>query len=416
MTKYYFLNPIYILLLVGLLINSCTGQVNTSSPKETTNASKPSPEIIGILPPILSNPDPLNDPALVSQYIRSIFQDSKGDFWFGTALQSVARYDGKNLKYYSKIEFFHANKSADHDGNSVHAIAEDQKGNIWFGTWHGVIKYDGKTFRSYNEENGLSNIKVGRKSILTDKTGNIWVGTRGGVFRYIPSADSTGGKCFSLFDLLSPIKVKDIMEDKAGNIWFASQDNGVFRYDGKAIENIKEKEGLGDNYAGGMVQDKLGNFWFTMKDGICRYDGKTFTDFTTKDGLGGSEVSGIYIWKSQVSFGLQLAAVLRDTTLLSPFQIQKHLPYLQKQPGLTVVFKVCIKTSQEICGGVLAKDSIDLMAKAFIKLNRMALGSINNKRRQNRIEKQTCGIIHERTTNDIAHASKWLLETDLQIR
>jgi ligand-binding sensor domain-containing protein len=249
------------LLLVGLFINSCYGQVNTSSPKDTTNASKPSPEVIGTPPPLVSHPGLVNDPFLVSQYIRSIFQDSKGNFWFGPAGQSVARYDEKTLKYYSKIEFFHGSNSVYHDyGNSVHAIAEDKNGNIWFGTDHGAIKYDGKIFRSYTEKNGLSNIKVGRKSILIDKSGNIWVGTEGGVFRYIPSADSTGGKCFSLFHLLAPIKVKDIMEDKTGNIWFASQDNGVFRYDGKAIKNITEKEGLGDNYAGGMIQDKTGNF------------------------------------------------------------------------------------------------------------------------------------------------------------
>ena len=299
MTKYYFHNLIYILLLVGLFINSCYGQVNTSSPKDTTNASKPSPEVIGTPPPLVSHPTPVNDPSLVSQYIRSIFQDSKGNFWFGPAGQSVVRYDEKTLKYYSKIEFFHGNNSADQE-YSVHAIAEDKKGNIWFGTYHGAIKYDGKTFRSYTEKNGLSNIKVGRKSILIDKAGNIWVGTEGGVFRYNPSADSTGGKCFSLFHLLAPINVKDIMEDKTGNIWFASQDNGVFRYDGKAIKNITEKEGLGDNYTGGMIQDKTGNFWFTMKGGICRYDAKNFTSLTTKDGLGGSEVWGIYIEKSGI--------------------------------------------------------------------------------------------------------------------
>ncbi len=285
MTKYYFRNSIYILLLVGLFINFCYGQVNT-------------------------------DPSLVSQYIRSIFQDSKGNFWFGTAGQNVVRYDGKTLKYYSKSEFFHGNSSVDHDyNNSVHAIAEDKKkGNIWFGTNQGAIKYDGKTFSSYNEKNGLSNIKVGRKSILIDKAGTIWVGTEGGVFRYDPSADSTGGKCFSLFQLLAPINVKDIMEDKTGNIWFASQDNGVFRYDGKAVKNITEKDGLGDNYAGGMIQDKTGNNWFTMRGGICRYDGKTFTSLTTNDGLGGSEVWGIYIEKS----GIIWIAARGSTTRYDP--------------------------------------------------------------------------------------------------
>jgi ligand-binding sensor domain-containing protein len=316
LTKFYFHISICILLLVVPGINSCNGQANTSSPKEKADASKPGPEITGTPPLLVSHPDPA-DTGLVSQYIRSIFQDSKGNFWFGPAGQSVARYDKKTLKYYSKTEFFHGNNSVPDGqdyGNSVHAIAEDKKGNIWFGTDHGAIKYDGKTFKSYTEENGLSNTRVSRKSILIDKSGTVWVGTQGGVFRYIPSADSTGGRCFSLFALLPPIHVKDIMEDKSGNIWFASQDNGVFRYDsrlpeeqGKAIKNITMQEGLGDNYAGGMAQDQTGNFWFNMKGGICRYDGKTlpdgqaeFTCLTARDGLGGSEIWGIFIEQSGI--------------------------------------------------------------------------------------------------------------------
>lgn len=299
MTKYYFRNSIYILMLVGLFVSSCNSQVNSSPPKESTKASKPSPKIIGAPSVLVSSPGPFNDPNLVSPYIRSIFQDSKGNMWFAPAGQSVARYDGETLQYYSKIEFFHGNNSID-QYSSVHAIAEDKNGNIWFGTDYGAIKYDGETFRSYTEKNGLSNTKVSRKSILIDKSGTIWVGTKGGVFRYTPSADGKGDQCFSLFPLLPPINVKDIMEDSTGNIWFASKDKGAFRYDGKAIKNITEKEGLGDNYVGGIIQDKTGNFWFTMKDGICRYDGKTFTEFTTKDGLGGSEVWGIYMEKSGI--------------------------------------------------------------------------------------------------------------------
>ena len=282
MKKYH--HSIYILILVGLLTTSCNGQVR---------APKPPPEVIGF-PPLVSSSGPFVDPDLVSQYIRSIFQDSKGNYWFGPGGHGPIRYDGKTLRYFSEREVFGVNDSIwQRNGTSVHAITEDNEGNIWFGTNYGPVRFDGKNFRSYNEKDGLSNIDVGRKSILVDRSGTVWIGTGGGAFRYNASADGTGGKCFSLFELLPPISVKGIMEDKAGNIWFASGDKGVFRYDGKTITNFAEKEGLGGNYAGGMIQDKTGNYWFVMKAGVCRYDGKTFTEFTSKDGLGGTEFWGI---------------------------------------------------------------------------------------------------------------------------
>lgn len=268
---------------------SCNGQQKTNAPKDP-NTSKPSPTVIRNFKAVAMAPD--FDTTLVGQYIRSIFQDSKGNLWFGTLSEGVVRYDVKTLTYFSNPDGFNS--------NSVFAINEDKTGNLWFGTDQGVYKYDGKTFRNYNQKDGLSHIDISRKSILVDKSGAIWVGTHSGVYQYDPSADSRGGQCFSLFPLLPPINVAGIIEDKNGNIWFASSDRGVFRYDGKTIVNFNEKEGLGENYAGGMAQDKIGNMWFTMKNGICKFDGKTFTEYTPKDGLGGTEFGGIYIEQSGI--------------------------------------------------------------------------------------------------------------------
>jgi ligand-binding sensor domain-containing protein len=197
------------------------------------------------------------------------------------------RYDEKTLTYFSNPDGF--------INNTVYTINEDKNGNLWFGTDQGVYKYDGKTFKNYNQKDGLNHLDITRKGIVVDKSGTIWVGTHGGVYRYDPAADS-----FSLFQQLSPINVAGIMEDKNGNIWFASSNKGVFRYDGKAITNIAEKELLGENYAGGIAEDKAGNIWFTMKYGICKYDGKTLTEYTAKDGLGGTEFWGIYIEQSGI--------------------------------------------------------------------------------------------------------------------
>ncbi|MBL0024227.1 MAG: regulator [Saprospiraceae bacterium] len=285
-----------LLLTILTIFSSCKGQESTYSQVDP-NASKLGPTVIKNFKSAALAPD--FDPTLVSQYIRSIFQDSKGNLWFGTIEEGVVKYDVKSLTYYSHPDGFNS--------TSVFAINEDKNGNLWFGTDQGVYKYDGKTFRNYNQKDGLGHIEISRKSILVDKSGTIWVGTHGGVYRYDPSGDSTGGQSFSLFKQFPPINVAGIMEDKSGNIWVASYDNGVFRYDahlpvgqGKTITQIGEKEGLGENYAGGMAQDKAGNMWFTMKNGICKYDGKTLTEYTPKDGLGGTEFWGIIIEQSGI--------------------------------------------------------------------------------------------------------------------
>lgn len=290
------LNNLFVFIFLAIF-TSCNGQAKTDALK-ATHMSKPNPTVIKNFKAVAVAPD--FDTTLVSQYIRSIFQDSKGNLWFGTIGEGVVRYDVETLTYFSHPEGF--------INNTVYAINEDKNGHLWFGTDQGVYKYDGKTFRNYNQKDGLSHIDITRKGILVDQSGTVWVGTHGGVFRYDPVADSKGEQSFSLFQQLPRINVAGIMEDKSGNIWFASAANGVFRYDpsappwtgGKSMTNLTEKEGLGDNYAGGMAQDKDGNMWFTMKNGICKYDGKTFTEYTPKDGLGGTEFWGIYIEQSGI--------------------------------------------------------------------------------------------------------------------
>jgi ligand-binding sensor domain-containing protein len=264
-----------------VIFASCKGQEKTDTPQ--------GPTVIKKFNAVALAPD--FDTTLVSQYIRSIFQDSKGNMWFGTIAEGVVRYDTKTLTYFSKPDGF--------INNTVYAINEDKNGNLWFGTDQGVYKYNPKqaNFRNYTQKDGLIHLDITRKGILVDKSGTIWVGTHGGVFRYDPTADSTGGQSFSLFKELPPINVAGIMEDKMGTIWVASSGKGIFRYDGKTIVNITEKEDLGENYAGGIAEDKFGNIWFTMKNGICSYNGKTFTEYTD---LGGTEFWGIYIEQSGI--------------------------------------------------------------------------------------------------------------------
>ncbi len=279
------------ILLLGffILVASC----KESTEKSATQIPEPvksTPTVVKNFEAVTFAPD--YDSTLVSQYIRSIFQDSKGNLWFGTIGEGVVKYDVNTLTYYSIPEGF--------INETVYAINEDKGGNLWFGTDQGVYRFDGRTFRNYNEKDGLLHLDISRKSILVDASGKIWVGTHGGVYQYDPDADSQRKPSFSLFPLLSGINVAGIMEDKQGAIWFATSNQGVFRYHGKQVVHYDEIDGLGNNYAGGIAQDKNGNVWFTMKNGICKFDGETFTKYTPEDGLGGSEFWGILIEESGI--------------------------------------------------------------------------------------------------------------------
>lgn len=69
--------------------------------------------------------------------------------------------------------------------NSVNCIFQDKKGFMWFGTKDGLSRYDGLSFRIYNNENS----NLGRNFITVlyeDSKGNIWVGTDGGLYIYNP--------------------------------------------------------------------------------------------------------------------------------------------------------------------------------------------------------------------------------------
>jgi ligand-binding sensor domain-containing protein len=73
------------------------------------------------------------------------------------------------------------------------------------------------------------------------------------------------------------------LQDKNGHLWFSNW-GGVYRFDGKTITSFSAKEGLKGTMIAEIIEDKMGNIWFSG-DGLYRYDGKFILPFTTKDGL-----------------------------------------------------------------------------------------------------------------------------------
>lgn len=77
-------------------------------------------------------------------------------------------------------------------------------------------------------------------------------------------------------------EIRGIWQDSKNNMWFASNGNGVFRYDGRDLVNFTTRHGLSSDYVWMVQEDKAGNLWFktyVLPKGeivLCRFDGLNF--------------------------------------------------------------------------------------------------------------------------------------------
>lgn len=262
---------------------------------------------------------------LIRFHIVSVFEDSKGNLWFGTARGGVYLYNGKSFKLFTT-----ADGLAD---NTVMCFAEDKSANIWMGTEQGISCYKvrpsgEKMFTNYTTLDGLNDnyvsaiiedknrimwfgsngglnyfdgkkfsvlLKEGKnfKKIMAlheDKSGKIWIGAFEGLICYDPG--EKGEKAFA--DFLSPFLTYYFAEDREGNILFShSEPNTIYSnlpkqvlykyYPGLhrevAFDKILEKGEPNDFQIFGKTVDRSGNIWFGTMHGPCKYDGKNFTYF-----------------------------------------------------------------------------------------------------------------------------------------
>jgi ligand-binding sensor domain-containing protein len=117
------------------------------------------------------------------------------------------------------------------------------------------------------------------RTIKQDRNGNIWIAAFAGVFRY------DGKSITKITSDVSSARFFSVLEDRKGNFWFSSVGSGVYYYDGKSFQNFTTKEGLVNDRANDIYEDKTCNIWFGTEGGASRYDGKSFLNYRMNAGL-----------------------------------------------------------------------------------------------------------------------------------
>ncbi len=302
--------------LGAMVVTACL--LGASASQRPTPAVSQAPPIS----PIVAAPQTRESPRQISDYIREIFQDRDGAYWFGTNGDGVCRYDGTSLTYFSLEQGF--------GGVAVRGIVQDEAGAIWFATEGGVSRLASGVFTNFTVKDGLSDNSIW--SIMLDSSGTIWVGTQEGVCRF-------DGTAFIPFPLprvavespesrFTPKVVFAMFEEPSGALWFGTDGEGAHRFDGTAFTSYTTKEGLGGNLVRAIQGDRFGRIWIGVESGgVSRLDGGTFRTFTTKDGLTGDRVWEIRedragnMWFSTLGAG----ACRYDGTTFAPFGVEQGL-------------------------------------------------------------------------------------------
>jgi ligand-binding sensor domain-containing protein len=108
--------------LAAIAVFAAVGATSCTAPQVTT--SEPSRSAVGPPAPIQF------------ETVRSILEDSKGNYWFGSWNQGVCRSDGKTLTYFTVDDGL--------TDNQIRSIREDRNGVVWFEGGFGLSGFDGE--------------------------------------------------------------------------------------------------------------------------------------------------------------------------------------------------------------------------------------------------------------------------------
>jgi ligand-binding sensor domain-containing protein/serine phosphatase RsbU (regulator of sigma subunit) len=164
---------------------------------------------------------------------------NNNNVWIGTNSNGLIKFDGKWSTKFTENEGLISNK--------IYSVYIDSKGLVWCGTAGGIVFFDGLKFQNLSTEE-LKMRDGGVKTIIEDKNANIWFGTSGGLVRYHDSIVRT----FNEVEGLKDINVNAIAADDLNNIWIATNGGSLYKYkaskaDANSISFIANFNYLGVN-------------------------------------------------------------------------------------------------------------------------------------------------------------------------
>lgn len=156
--------------------------------------------------------------------------------------------------------------------NSVNAITQDHNGFMWIGTRGGLTRFDGYTFKTFNDRNtqfgNLWNNFI--TSIAEDKNGMLWIGTGKGMFKYDPYTES-----LTHLTIAPQVYINGFVIDDRNNLWLLGQSR-LYYYNQREnkVQDLKiHVSRIAKNFDGNLILGNYDGIFFT-----CNVTTKAITE------------------------------------------------------------------------------------------------------------------------------------------
>ncbi|MCP4662100.1 MAG: GHKL domain-containing protein [bacterium] len=174
--------------------------------------------------------------------------------------------------------------------NALTNVVQTRDGYIWIASFSGLIRFDGVSFTTFDENSQPALPAGGIYELVEDADGTLWIGTQGGgVLTY------RDGR-FRVFhgEYGQRSTVHSLLIGERGELWVGVTDFGVYQHrDGKLIH--LEHSSLTDSTVRDILRDREGALWFAAEGrGLVRFHEGSFRAYSTRSGLASVAVTSLY--------------------------------------------------------------------------------------------------------------------------
>jgi transcriptional regulator with GAF, ATPase, and Fis domain/ligand-binding sensor domain-containing protein len=204
----------------------------------------------------------------------------------------------------------HYTKDRGLPGNQVLAMFQDSKGYMWFSTSSGLIKYNGKEYKSFGKKNGL--INDWPFDISEDKSGSLWVSFDRGVSRI-------SGNDIKNWTLKNSEDRYSLFADSYNRVWVYSTvfSGDIFCFINDSISNFSLENNFKNQIIINITEDREGGILFVVRSGkIFRYFAGQISELIS-EGLADAGIRYVFVdsYNNLILCARKGAGVINSRTL-----------------------------------------------------------------------------------------------------